>query len=437
MKSKKIEDGEMLDKLGIGYSKSRWKKWKWIVFIVFLIIVIAAIAGSRNKAKQGVMPAYFKTKAVETGPLTITVTATGKLKPTNTVDVGSELSGIAKTVEVQFNDRVKKGQILATIDASTYEAQVLQSKASLESAQTQVVTAQANEKDALNNLNRLKEVWELSGNKVPSRNELDKAETELQRARASLANAKAQVSQSEATLNQNETNLSKLVIRSPVDGIVLNRKIEPGQTVVGSNFQSIPIFSLAQDLSSMELHVDVDEADVGKLKEGQEATFTVSAYSDKTFNARVSQVRYNEKEANGVVTYETLLVVDNKDLLLRPGMTATAKIVVNKLENVMLIDNAARRFTPLDKDLAVYSGKKEGFFKRLFSRKAKTPAPAKEMAETEAKDKKTKKVWTLKDNVLTPITIKIGLSDSVKTEVAGGELKSGMLLITGTESEIK
>jgi HlyD family secretion protein len=433
MKSKKIEEAEMLNKLGIDSSKSRWKKWKWIIFIVLIIIVVGAIVGSRNKAGQGAMSSRFKTKAVETGPLTITVTATGKLKPTNTVDVGSELSGIAKTVEAQFNEQVKKGQILTTIDASFYEAQVMQSKASLESAQTQVLTAHANEKDAISNLNRLKEVWELSGNKVPSKTDLDKAETDLQRAQASLANANAQVSQCKAALNQNETNLTKLVIRSPVDGIVLSRKIEPGQTVVGSNFQSIPIFSLAEDLSSMELHVDVDEADVGKVKENQDATFTVGAYPDRTFNARVTQVRYNEKDSNGVVTYESLLKVENKDLLLRPGMIATAKIVVNKLEKATLIDNAARRFVPSEKDLAASSKQK----KSLFSRPTKTGAPEKEKETPETKDKKTKKVWTISDNILVPITITIGQSDGVKTEVTGGDLKPGTLLVTGTETEIK
>jgi HlyD family secretion protein len=323
--------------------------------------------------------------------------------------------------------------VLATIDPSYYEAQVMQSKAMLESAQTQVLSAQANEKDAQTNLDRLKEVWELSGNKVPSRTDLDKAETSLQRAQAALANAKAQVSQSEANLNQNKTNLSKLVITSPIDGVVLNRKIEPGQTVVGSNFQSIPIFSLAEDLSTMELHVDVDEADVGKVKEGQDATFTVSAYQDRTFNARVTQVRYNEKEANGVITYETLLSVENKDLLLRPGMTATAKIVVNKLENIKLIDNAARRFTPSERDLVVYSDKKKGGGKKP----AEMPTPGKKEGTGEVKDKKTKTVWTLQGDVLSPITITIGMSDGARTEVAAGDLKLGTMLITGTEGETK
>jgi HlyD family secretion protein len=429
MRAKKIEEAEMMHKLGIDPAKKRRKKWMWIIAVLVLLIMAAVVAGGlRKKNGQGAIAAHFKMKPVEMGSLTISVTATGKLKPKNTVDVGSELSGIAKTVNVQFNDTVKKGQVLAAIDPSFYEAQVMQSKAQLESAQTQVLSAQANEKDAQTNLDRLKEVWELSGNKVPSRTDLDKAETSLQRAQAALANAKAQVSQSEANLNQNKTNLSKLVITSPIDGVVLNRKIEPGQTVVGSNFQSIPIFSLAEDLSTMELHVDVDEADVGKVKEGQDATFTVSAYQDRTFNARVTQVRYNEKEANGVITYETLLSVENKDLLLRPGMTATAKIVVSKLENVKLIDNAARRFTPSENDLAVYSDKKKGGGKK--------PEEKKEGAG-EVKDKKTKTVWRLKDNALTPMTITIGMSDGVRTEVTAGDLKLGTMLITGTEGETK
>lgn len=430
MKAKRKEDAELINKLGIDPSGKHKKKWRWIVLVILLITVIAVIAGSRKKAEQNTLSSHFKTKEIATGPLSVTVTATGTLKPTNQVDVGSELSGNVLTVEAGYNDHVKKGQILLTIDGSTYEAMVNQSKASLESAQAQVLNAEATEKEAQSKLDRLKEVWQTSGGKVPSKTDLDAAEAALQRARASVASAKAQVSQAQATLNQNETNLSKLIIRSPIDGIVLSRAIEPGQTVQAS-FQGVTLFTLAEDLSVMELHVDVDEADVGQVKEGQEATFTVDGYPDRTFNAHITQVRYGAKTVSGVVTYETVLDVDNSEMLLRPGMTATADIIVNSLENATLIDNAAIRFIPSEKDLAAYSGDKKSFFEKLFSRPEKSEL---EDEETEDLDMKTKKIWLLRDNVLVLVTITTGLTDGIVTEVTGGDLKSGDKVITGTVS---
>ena len=422
MKSKRVEEAELMQKLGIDSSSKRRRKWKWIIIIIILLAILAAGTTAYRNKKEQVGAAKFRTKPVETGQLSITVTATGTLKPTNQVEVGSELSGNVKTVEVQYNDHVKEGQVLATLDASRYEAQVMQSKASLESAQADILNAEATEKEARDKLDRLKQVWELSGNKVPSQTELEAAEAALQRAQASLATAKARVSQAQATLEENQTNISKLVIRSPINGIVLNRKIEPGQTVAGSSFQISAIFTLAEDLSKMELHVDVDEADVGQVREGQEATFTVDAYPDRSFDARIRQVRYEAKTTSGVVTYETVLDVDNPELLLRPGMTATALIVVDKLEDVMLIDNAALRFMPSEEELALYSGPKE----------------EEEASETIVPDiNNTKTVWTLRDNVLIPIKITTGLTNWRMTQVTGGDLEPGTALITGTESELK
>jgi len=430
MKSKKIEEAEFMNKLGIDSTSSRRRRWKWTIFIALMIVFFIVIGISRNKSGQGEELSYFKTKEVTTGPLTVTVMATGALKPTNQVDVGSELSGIIKTVEVQYNDLVKVDQVLATLDASRYEAQVNQSKASLESAKAQILTAEATEKEAQIKLNRLKEVWQTSGGKVPSKTDLDAAEAALQRARASVANAKAQVSQAQATLEENQTNISKLVIRSPVNGIVLSREVEPGQTVAAS-FQAPVLFTLAEDLSRMELYVDVDEADVGQVKEGQEATFTVYGYPDKTFKAHITQVRYGAKTVSGVVTYETVLAVDNRELLLRPGMTATAEIMINQLENVLLIDNAALRYTPSENDRMTYSDQKPGFFKRIF---AKPPRSKTEENEEKTQDKNRKEVWVLRENVLVPIKITTGLTDGIMTEVTGGNIKPGDKVIIGKES---
>jgi HlyD family secretion protein len=430
MKSKKIEEAELMNKLGMDLSSSRKRRWKWTIFVGLLIVLFIAIIIFRNKSGQGEGLSYFKTKDLTNGPLTVTVMATGTLKPTNQVDVGSELSGIIETVEVQYNDRVKVGQILATLDASRYEAQVNQSKASLASAEAQVLNAEATEKEAQTKLDRLKEVWQTSGGKVPSKTDIDAAEAALQRALASVATAKAQVSQAQATLEENQTNMSKLVIKSPINGIVLSRAIEPGQTVAAS-FQAPVLFTLAEDLSRMELYVDVDEADVGQVKEGQEATFTVYGYPDKTFKAHITQVRYGAKTVSGVVTYETVLAVDNSELLLRPGMTATAEIMIKNLENVLRIDNAALRYTPSAKDRITYSYQKPGLFKRIF---AGPPRPGEEEKEKESRDKNMKDVWVLRNNALVPVKVTTGVTDGIMTEVTGGDIRPGDKVVIGTES---
>lgn len=430
MKSIKIEETELINKLGMDLSSSRKRRWKWTIFVGILIVLLIAVVILRNKDGQGEALSYFKTKDVTNGSLTVKVMATGTLKPTNQVDVGSELSGIVKTVEVQYNDLVEVGQVLATLDASRYEAQANQAKASLASARAQILNSEATEKEAQIKLDRLKEVWQTSGGKVPSKTDIDSAEAVLQRARASGATARAQVSQAEATLEENQTNMSKLVIRSPVNGIVLSRAIEPGQTVAAS-FQAPVLFTLAEDLSRMELYVDVDEADVGHVKEGQEAAFTVYGYPDKTFKARIIQVRYGPKTVSGVVTYETVLAVDNSELLLRPGMTATAEIMINRLENVLRIDNAALRYTPSAKDKMTYSDQKRGFFKRIF---AGPPGPEKDEKEEESQDKNIKDVWVLRNNVLVPVKVTAGVTDGIMTEVIGGDIRPGDKVVIGTES---
>lgn len=418
MDTKTDAQSEIVKTLGIGSSKGRRKKWKWIIALgVLAVIIIAAVFS--GKKKNTAAEDWFKTKAVARGPMTVTVTATGSLQPTNQVDVGSEQSGIVESVEVTYNDRVKVGQVLARLDPSILEAQVMQYKANLESAKAQLLQNKATVTETRNKLKRLKEVWELSGNQVPSQDELDTAEAALQRALASEASAKANVSQAQATLEAKETDLSKLIIYSPVNGIVLDRKVEPGQTVQAS-FQAVTLFTLAEDLTRMELHVAVDEADVGRVKARQKATFTVDAYPDRTFEANVIQVRYGAKTEQGVVTYETVLSADNSELLLRPGMTATADIVVNEIGDALLIPNAALRFSPEEGDLKRFSGK---------------PQSNPEASEDETPEKvkrEQQKVWIVQDGKIVQVPITIGETDNINTEVKSGDLKPGDLLIINT-----
>nr|MBC8362448.1 efflux RND transporter periplasmic adaptor subunit [Candidatus Desulfatibia profunda] len=281
-------------------------------------LVLAVLAGIIWFSKNGKETTEYKTQSAQRGDLVVKVSATGNLQPTNQVDVSSELSGIIRSVEVDYNDHVKMGQVLAKLDTAKLNAKVSQSRAILESSRSKVLQAGATVGEKKSDLGRLKKVQELSNGKVPSQSDLDAAEAALARAYADEASTRALVSEAQATLEENETDLKKALIRSPINGIVLSRNVEPGQTVAAS-LQAPVLFTLAEDLTRMELHVDVDEADVGLVKDGQEATFTVDAYPNRTFPARITQVRFGVKTSGGVVTYETVLRVDNSDMLLRPG----------------------------------------------------------------------------------------------------------------------
>jgi len=335
-----------------------WQKYiKWGVLAALVIIVGYFLFG-----RDGAKPVTYSTQEVTTGDLTVTVTATGNLEPRNQVEIGSELSGTVSKVNVDVNEEVKAGQVLAVMDPTRLQAQVLQAESSLQSAQARVLQAEATTKESKANLARLQKVRELSGNRLPSQQDMDVADASVARAEGETAAAKAAVAQARATLETVRTDLRKLEIKAPTSGVVLLRSVEPGQTVAAS-LQAPVLFIMAEDLKKMELHVSVDEADVGAVAVGQQATFTVDAFPNRHFSARITQVHFassNTKSAasssssssgasatsTGVVTYETVLEVDNPELLLRPGMTATAEIVTTNIENAVLVPNAALRFSP-------------------------------------------------------------------------------------------
>jgi HlyD family secretion protein len=342
-----------------GYERETpWRaRIKWIVLAAVLIAVGYFWFG-RNREPE----TRYVTQEVTRGDLTVTVTATGNLEPRNQVDIGVELSGTVRSVLVDVNDVVSKNQLLAELDTTRLNAQVLQSRSSLESAQARVIQADASQKEASASYRRLLKVRELSNNKLPSQQDLDVAEAAVAQAKGEAAAARAAVAQARASLETVLTDLSKAEIRSPINGVVLVRSVEPGQTVAAS-LQAPVLFTLAEDLKKMELHVAVDEADVGAVQEGQDATFSVDAFPNRPFAARITQVHFASNNtqkstssgstgssasatSTGVVTYETVLEVDNSELLLRPGMTATAEIVTTNIQDALLIPNAALRFTP-------------------------------------------------------------------------------------------
>ncbi|MBI5075446.1 MAG: efflux RND transporter periplasmic adaptor subunit [Nitrospirae bacterium] len=392
---------------------------KYLIIALVAILAVAAVIMWKTAGKTTV-PQY-KTEQVRRGELTVIVTATGTLQPTNTVSVGSELSGIIKSVEVNYNDRVKIGQVLARLDTLKLEAQLTQSKAALESAKAKVLQAQATVAETRAKLSQLQKVRELSNGKVPSQSEIDAAEAAFERAKADAASAIATVTEAQAILQANETDLFKAIFRSPINGIVLTRNIEPGQTVAAS-FQAPVLFTLAEDLKQMELHVNVDEADVGKVQEGQKATFSVSAYPNRTFEARITQARYASTTTSGVVTYETVLKVSNTDLYLRPGMTATADITVKKVENAILVPSAALRFTP---PVQQEEKSSTGLVGSLLPR---PPSGTQQRIDTTTNGKQ-QRVWTLKNGQLSPVSVTTGSTSGLMTEILTGDIQSGMEVV--------
>ncbi|HMX15899.1 MAG TPA: efflux RND transporter periplasmic adaptor subunit, partial [Rhodocyclaceae bacterium] len=352
--------------------------------------------------------------------LMVTVSATGTLQPTTSIDVGSEQSGTLAAVLVQENDRVKRGQLLARLDLAKLEDAVTKSRAALAAAEATVAQARATVAEAKASLARMRQVSELSKGKVPSKTEMETAEAAMERAVANEASARASVQQAQAALKTDETNLSKGTIRSPVDGVVLSRKVEPGQTVVAA--MTIPVlFTLAEDLTSMELQVKVDEADVSNVKLGQPAGFTVSAWPGRSFPATIRRVGLGSTITDNVVTYKTVLSVKNDDLALRPGMTATASIVTAQRENALLVPNAALRFTPPAKSDDAKGG---SFVSSLMPR---PPAEARRPAAASADNPQ---VWVLTDRGPQAIPVRSGVSNGRQTEIVGGDLKAGMAVIT-------
>jgi len=401
----------------------------WMVWLALagVLAVIVIAWGTHDSAAT----VQYQTQDVRRGALTVTVTATGNLQPTNQVDVGSELSGTIKSVAVDFNDHVKVGQVLARLDTTKLEAQVAQSRATLASAQAKVMLAQATVQQTSSDLARLRHVRELSHNQVPSLQDIDAAEAALARAQADKTSASATVALARATQSVDNTDLAKAAIRSPINGLVLTRTVEPGQTVAAS-LQAPVLFTLAEDLTKMELHVDVDEADVGRVRAGQTASFTVDAYPERTYPAGITEVRYGAKTVSGVVTYETILNVDNSDLSLRPGMTATAAVKVQQVDNALLVPNAALRFAP--PAAQTVTDTRSGIMSFLLPRRPSTMQKPRKIAESGKNQENRQQVWMLRDGHPVAIPVTIGVSDGVLTEIRGGEVQEGLALLVDTVS---
>lgn len=364
------------ERLGRTKTKSWWRRYLWweIAGAVVLAIILFVMFGPKQH------PAYTF-QPVSNGGLTLVVSATGTLAPRVSVDVGAEVSGRIDELYVDFNDHVTKGQKLAQINTDQIIAQLDQARATLLQQQATLIQAQAKKKRYVS-LIRTHDV---------SQQDFDAAEGDFVRAKGGVALAAAQV-------QQYESNLQKATIYAPIDGVVLDRKVSKGQTVAAS-FSTPVLFTLASDLTQMELDVDIDEADVGIVHTGQTAHFTVGAYPDKQFDAKLTMVRTNSQTVQNVVTYKGILIVDNAKLLLRPGMTATAEIVTGHLPTAILVPNAALRFVPPATETTNIP-----------------PAPV---------GAGLGRVWTVINKKLKPHDLKLGGTDGHSTQMLSGDVKPG------------
>ncbi|HET7334495.1 MAG TPA: efflux RND transporter periplasmic adaptor subunit [Rhizomicrobium sp.] len=375
-----VPDARMRALLGIGVERAKtYLRPRWIATAIGLVVVLLIV----HSCFFGHSGPQYVTADVTRGPLSVTVSATGTLAPRDQVDVGAEVSGRIDKLYVDFNDHVKKGQPLAEINTDNLRAQLAQARAQLMTAQATLREDQRNRSRAI----------ALHKSNALSQQDLDKSIADLARAKAGVQLAKAQV-------ENYETSIKKAHITSPIDGVVLDRKVSEGQTVVAAMTTPV-LFTLASDLSQMELDVDIDEADVGAVHAGQTAVFTVDAYPSRTFTAKLISVHNAPKTEQGVVTYQGVLSVENKDKLLKPGMTATADIRADHVENALLVPNGALRFAPPETELAKLKEK---------------PQPLGANAA---------RVWTDDDGKLVPHVLKIGPSDGRKTQVIKGDIKPG------------
>lgn len=397
-----------------------------LIFLGFIVLAKGAVIGKGNSASNE----YFRTEAVIKGDLTVTVTATGTLEPLDQVEVGVEVSGTISSVEVDYNDHVKAGQIIAQLDTSKLEAQVFQSQAKLDLAHAKLLEAKANIKLARSKLEQYTQARKLTGGKLPSQIEMDEVEAELAKAIAEEMSAKAEIANAQAELEYNKVNLSKAIIRAPLDGIVLSRNVEPGQTVAAS-FQTPTLFIIAHDLTEMELHVDVDEADIGKVRSGQKAIFTVDTYPNKVFEAVVKDIRLSPETNEGVVTYETVLSTHNPEGMLLPGMTATADITVSERKNVTLIPNAALRFRFPQSNSRQNEERSGGLLGMMLPRFPRQTSQESTGTGVSKGGMSHSPVWILKDGKPEQVIIVTGDTDGSMTEVVDGGLTLGDQVITG------
>jgi HlyD family secretion protein len=393
-------ESDIARRLGLDRPRRRFWTWRKVALLVIAILGLAGGSAYYLGYREGA-PAYVTARVLR-APLTASVSATGTLQPDNQVDVGAEISGRVDQVLVDYNTRVQKGQVLAVINTDQLRAQLAQAEAALNAAKANVMTSEATAKETGEKRARARA---LGMRGLVSVQEVQTAEADYDRAVAATAKSKADVENATAQVNLFQTSIDKADVRAPIAGVVLDKRVEAGQTVAAS-FQTPVLFTLASDLSMMQLEVDIDEADIGVVREGQPATFSVDAFPQRRFDAELISMRNAPKTTNGVVTYQGVLSVDNSTGLLRPGLTATVDILVAESKDALIVPNGALRFTPPQK-FATAPPLKPGTNGQIAGR-----------------------VWVLNGQKLEPRDLKLGHTDGRNTEVLGGELMPGERVVT-------
>ena len=392
-----------------------------LIAIGAAVLAVLAAAGFWLTSGSGGSAVTYTTQPVTSGDLTVNVVATGTVQPTNQVSISSELSGTVRTVLVDYNQTVKQGQVLAQLDTDKLNANLALAKATLAARQADVLQAQATVDQTAAVLTR---TIDLAGRGVSASQTLETAQADSDRAKAALASAKANQQIAEANVSIAETDLSKSEIKSPIDGVVLSRAVDPGQ-IVASSLSAPVLFTLAEDLSEMQLQVGIDEADMGKVKQGDTATFTVEAFPGKKFPATISEIRYSPATVEGVVTYTAVLTVDNAELLLRPGMTATAEITVETVKDAILVPNAALRYAPPVTTTTSRQG--AGLLGLLMPARPSRQQPTATGADG------TRRLYVLRDGEPVAVSVKVGASDGTHTVVTG-DLTTKDVVIVGSKT---
>ncbi len=433
---------------------NRKKKYLLPIVIIFIVLLVGGFIFYRWKGQNG-LNQKFRTIKVERGEISTNVTATGTINPVITVLVGSQVSGTIKALSADFNSRVKEGQIIAQIDPALFEAQVDQARANVLNAQATLLNAQSNLQSAQANVAKsqvavvdtkrtLERNRPLMERNVIAQATMDTAQTnydsavaqeeaakaQLESAKSQVESAKAQIEQTKAALKLAETNLRYTTIRSPVNGVVISRNVDVGQTVAAS-LQAPTLFTIAKDLTQMQVDANVSEADIGRVAVGQEASFTVDAYPERMFRGRISEIRNAPMTIQNVVTYDVVIQVDNKELKLKPGMTANVSILVAHKEGVLKITNAALRFRP------EFAKKEETGEKRKgdLSKGQKLSGSAK---SSQGEGKLTGRVWVLSpEGKPKPIPIVLGITNGTFSEVVSGDLQEGTEVIVEENSNKK
>lgn len=391
---------DIRDTLQIEHRKNL--KYKKYIFIFVIFLAIAGGSYGLYHYKKTNNTIRYKTVLPQKRTIVTKVLATGNLEPTNSVEVGIEVSGTIREVLVDYNDHVKAGTIMARLDTTRLRSALDSSKAALLRYEANIVEAKASLEYAKNQYKRVDDIYKSTNGSYPSKKDVDEAYTTLQKAKASYDVSVAQAKQASFEVETNKYNLDRAVVVSPINGIVLQRKAEVGQTVVAS-MQTPILFKMAKDLTKMRVILSVDEADIGEVREGQKVEFSVDAYSEKKFYGTITQLRLNSEIVNGVVTYDTVVEVDNSELLLRPGMTVSAYITTSISNDMLSIPNSALRFTPPNED-----------------------AKQKDAA---------KHIWILKDKKAIKIDIKTLKSDGIYTAVTDSNLSMDDLVIIGVEKD--